>query len=170
MNGEYTGRSESGMILNMTEFLSMMEAYKDLNPIERAVIDEKLQSGGIDGLALVRGALAGQVSTATYSPDASPYGFVRCLYLPKAACSGVILEPYTGSRPTVRYPDGAVAFLSDKPLNSARTLSTLPYNSYLGFLEEFQRKLGAYLPQDFDWHAHLGKISYAMRAVDGDRP
>lgn len=166
MSDEYIGRSESGMILALDEFLSMMEAYKNCNPIEQGLIDEKLQSGRINGLTLVRGAFAGQVSTITYSPAISPYGFVRCQYLPKETCSGVILEPYVGSKPATRYPDGAVAFLSDKPLNSARTLSTLPYHSYLGFLEEFQRKLGAYLPQDFDWYGHLGKISYAMRVPD----
>lgn len=38
------------------------------------------------------------------------------------------------------------------------------YRSYEEFVQEFKDNLEAYLPEDFDWDAHLGFISYAAYA------
>lgn len=38
------------------------------------------------------------------------------------------------------------------------------YHSYEEIREEFQLKLNAYLPEDFDWDSHIGIFSYATYA------
>lgn len=38
------------------------------------------------------------------------------------------------------------------------------YHSYEEIREEFQLKLKAYLPKDFDWDSHIGVFSYASYA------
>lgn len=38
------------------------------------------------------------------------------------------------------------------------------YETYEDLLREFQGKLKTYLPEDFDWDAHIGDFSYACFA------
>lgn len=38
------------------------------------------------------------------------------------------------------------------------------YNSYEELLEEYQKELRSYLPEDFKWHTHIGTFSYACYA------
>lgn len=38
------------------------------------------------------------------------------------------------------------------------------YTSYEAFVQEFKDKLAAYLPEGFDWDAHIGYYSYACFA------
>lgn len=39
-----------------------------------------------------------------------------------------------------------------------------PYNTYDELKNEFQQRLHAYLPEDFDWDSHIGALSYAYYA------
>lgn len=54
--------------------------------------------------------------------------------------------------------------LADKNLCSASVFRERPYDSYEAFKEEFVNKVGAYLPEDFDWDAHLGNFRVAAYA------
>ena len=53
---------------------------------------------------------------------------------------------------------------SDKNRCSGDAFFNPPYNSYEAFRQEFVNKLKDYLPEDFDYDAHLGHFSYAAYA------
>ena len=52
-------------------------------------------------------------------------------------------------------------FFSDRVLDSPLAVERRPYNSYGEFKQEFKDKMAAYLPDDFNWDAHIGRFSYA---------
>ena len=51
---------------------------------------------------------------------------------------------------------------SDKELDSVQAFDEKPYASYEAFRNEFMEKLQRYLPEDFDWDSHFGKLRYAV--------
>lgn len=55
-------------------------------------------------------------------------------------------------------------FFSEKSLDGPEVFEERPYNSYEEFVQEFKDKMAAYLPEDFDWDAHIGRFSYALYA------
>ena len=99
-------------------------------------------------------------------------------------CSGMILFPFINKNGNVNerifdekntliqdiiYHDlraeNCYAIFSDKDFTSGRVFNPkYRYNSYDELLEEFQNKLKAYLPADFDWNSHIGDFSYACFA------
>nr|WP_317439871.1 hypothetical protein [uncultured Enterocloster sp.] len=44
------------------------------------------------------------------------------------------------------------------------TFNEKPYASYEALRQEFKDKLERYLPDDFDWDAHIGRFRYAAYA------
>ena len=55
-------------------------------------------------------------------------------------------------------------FFSDRDLDSPLAFERRPYNSYEEFRQEFKDKMEAYLPDDFDWDAYIGRFRYACFA------
>lgn len=49
----------------------------------------------------------------------------------------------------------------DRDLDGPMSFVKKPYDSYEDFVDEFRRKMGQYLPEDFDWDAHIGRINYS---------
>ena len=49
----------------------------------------------------------------------------------------------------------------DRDLDGPMSFVRRPYDSYEDFVDEFRRKMGQYLPEDFDWDAHLGRFNYS---------
>ena len=50
---------------------------------------------------------------------------------------------------------------SDRDLDGPMSFVRKPYDSYEDFVDEFRRKIGQYLPKDFDWDAHIGRFNYS---------
>ena len=50
---------------------------------------------------------------------------------------------------------------SDRDLDGPMSFVRKPYDSYEDFVDEFRRKMGQYLPKDFDWDAHIGRFNYS---------
>ena len=50
---------------------------------------------------------------------------------------------------------------SDRDLDGPMSFVRKPYDSYENFVDEFRRKMGQYLPEDFDWDAHIGRFNYS---------
>ena len=46
----------------------------------------------------------------------------------------------------------------DRDLDGPMSFVKKPYDSYEDFVDEFRRK---YLPEDFDWDAHIGRFNYS---------
>ncbi len=49
----------------------------------------------------------------------------------------------------------------DRDLDGPMSFVKQPYDSYEDFADEFRRKMGQYLPEDFDWDAHIGRFNYS---------
>lgn len=49
----------------------------------------------------------------------------------------------------------------DRDLDGPMSFVRRPYDSYEDFVDEFRRKMGQYLPKDFDWDAHIGRFNYS---------
>lgn len=49
----------------------------------------------------------------------------------------------------------------DIPLDGPLSFVKKPYDSYEDFVNEFRRKMGQYLPKDFDWDSHIGRFNYS---------
>ena len=49
----------------------------------------------------------------------------------------------------------------DRDLDGPMSFVKKPYDSYEDFVDEFRRKMGQYLPEDFDWDAHIGRFNYS---------
>ena len=56
------------------------------------------------------------------------------------------------------------AFYTEKDMIGPSSFMVKSYHSYEEIREEFQLKLKAYLPEDFDWDSHIGIFSYATYA------
>lgn len=53
---------------------------------------------------------------------------------------------------------------SDKVIEGMHCFEEKAYESYEAFVDEFKDKLETYLPEDFDWDAHIGIYRYACLA------
>ena len=49
----------------------------------------------------------------------------------------------------------------DRDLDGPMSFVKKPYDSYEDFVDEFRRKMGQYLPEDFDWYAHIVRFNYS---------
>lgn len=49
----------------------------------------------------------------------------------------------------------------DRDLDGPMSFVKKPYDSYEDFVDEFRRKMGQYLPEDFNWDAHIGRFNYS---------
>ena len=75
-------------------------------------------------------------------------------------------KPNTGYRPNLDIPDANIFVLNaDHQLDGMKAFNPKKvYPSYKAFRTEFERKLGEYMPDGFDWDAHIGIYSYACYA------
>ncbi len=73
-------------------------------------------------------------------------------------------EPPYGRESILLRHETSYMFYSDYTLDSVEVFEKRPYHSYQEFRQEFQDKMAAYLPDDFDWDAHIGTFSYAHYA------
>lgn len=62
------------------------------------------------------------------------------------------------------YRKNAYVLTAERPIDGPGCFENPAYASYGEFVEEFKDKLKGYLPNDFDWDAHIGIYSYAAYA------
>lgn len=81
-------------------------------------------------------------------------------------CDGFQFTPFVNKLCKIRWNKGTdkgtyyIAFTKQNPFHMD-TMFQCPYKSYKDILDEFYAKFGGYLPEDFSWHTHIGKVSYA---------
>jgi hypothetical protein len=150
----------------------------DEEPFSDDYIDELFdQMVESDEIAFTWGADAG-------SGNARKRLFSPVVASPDNGCDGMyFLRYYANGKPNVFFTDrekeiknpdyvGAILlrhetsymFYSDHTLDSVEVFEKRPYYSYQEFRQEFQDKMAAYLPDDFDWDAHIGTFRYAQYA------
>lgn len=179
----WAGYAGSALVLTDREFDSMMEKYRTLNPAHAASVEDEYEDiHDCDRADLIRGTFAGQ-DLGSRGPDKPGNAdlYFQPVKIPTDTCEGGTLTPFyhDGGKNLpvfddegglVRepaytvYTDDVWAFFSDRALDGVGAFDEKPYPSYQAFVDEFKAKLGAYLPGDFDWDAHLGRFSYACYA------
>lgn len=60
--------------------------------------------------------------------------------------------------------DNLYAIFADYSMDSPLQWIHRPYPTYNSLVNEFKKKMEHYLPKDFNWNAHIGRISYAAYA------
>lgn len=186
MSSYWAGYSGTGLVLTESEFNAMLEVYKEKNP-EHADIDEHLDDYGFDETPFIKSEFAGVVIRGLYEDTAQHACMLTYLCeLRDDDVDGLTFWPFYN-------PDGRINIneqkengdwkcaeythpiweskasecyvcWSDKDMCSVKAFDQKPYESYDAFVQEFKNKFGAYLPEDFDWNAHLGYMSYACYA------
>lgn len=152
--------SGQGLVLDKQEFDDFLEAYalvagKDDNAVKQ--LDEYIE--GDIGIEEVKFTKPGTDETFQFS------------VADDSCCEGFRLWPYrvdgkkNSKYETVDIPMTDIYFLeADRQLDGINCFDERPYKSYEAFVQEFKDKLSAYLPEDFDWDAHIGIYSYACFA------
>lgn len=166
MSSYWAGYSDTCMVLTDSEFQEMMKQYKKKNP--RAVIDEE----DIEETSFVMSKFAGTMELEDHT------FYVTELSDSFVDAQGVVLIPIyrKDGTPNISadlecedvHPmagsDRCYFLSSDKCMTGAKAFEEKPYNSYQDFVQEFKDKVAEYLPDTFDWNAHLGNLYYAVFA------
>ena len=162
-NAGYYG---SGLRLNEEEFMSFFKRYLALNPKELKMAIEYFAPG----------ATCDQEEAFELTAEADQ----DCGYVPSnLAGTEIAMDPESEKRfGIVRIPDDDiydgmrfmpyrvngkfnVPYVIVGDLDGPMSFVRRPYDSYEDFVDEFRRKMGQYLPEDFDWDAHIGRFNYS---------
>lgn len=181
MSSHWSATSGTGLVLSLPEFTAMIEKYKTLNPGEAENVTAALKNGGVPELRLVASKNAGTAPAGFQSDarDAAEAMSVRVDEVSDDFAEGGAIWPFyrPDGSPNVRGggndaiftdpSDGKDVFYvswSDRSMYDALAFDKKPYASYEQFKQEFKDKFKKYLPEDFDWDAHLGVVAYAVYA------
>lgn len=189
MSDYWAANHGTGLVLNATEFRLFAETYikktepnADTEDELEDLIEDLLDRIEYESLGLTRSKYLG-------TPNATENEHV--FYITSVStdyCDGTWMVPYFIEKDgelvkniqrtfegnkfipnkdfvahDLRYDDQYVVF-SDKRLNSPDAFIEKPYPNYEALVQEFKDKLKAYLPDDFDWNAHIGMVDYASYA------
>lgn len=174
--------SGTGLVLSLPEFEAMIERYKTLNPDQAQAVDEALENGNLEELRLVPSDAAGAKLKNFQDPD-DPISKKLAFLMSEANsdyAEGAEIWPFYRPDGSMNVVDGehpeklcrdamgihnaCYVCWSERSMCDARSFEKKPYMSYMEFKYEFTSRFGKYLPEDFDWDAHLGYISYAVYA------
>ena len=178
MSQFWTGYHGTGLILSQAEFIEMLEKYVrenikrgnkvyDLEEINAYVHDGEAEFD-VDEYDFIRSEGNGNFYVSEYTSDTyegfffSPF-FVDGKENISLSEAGEEYREFVDQE--IDIEDEPVYFIfADKDLNSPKVFAEKPYDSYEGFKAEFKSKMGDYLPDDFDWDAHLGNFRVAAFA------
>lgn len=160
MSSYWAGYAGQGLCLTDGEFREFLDNYKAMSTNKKSLkqVEEYEDS-------------CGNVSEITFRNGKNEkFSFFMA---DDGCCEGFRLIPYriggkpnTGYRPNLDMPDANIFILNaDHQLDGMKAFNPKKvYPSYKAFRTEFERKLGEYMPDDFDWDAHIGIYSYACYA------
>lgn len=172
MSSYWAGYAGAALVLTDREFRNMMNRYKTLHPDDAARFEDEYEElSEYDRVDL---------KWSLYPEDAAKK-FHPVLVSEDSGCSGATLVPYyAGGRKNLsKFDDNGLliseqkyvvydkpvwAFFSERSLDGVHAFDAMPYHSYDAFVYEFKCKLVKYLPDGFDWNAHIGRFSYACYA------
>lgn len=156
----WAGYSGQGLCLNEDEFYTFLEKYKEKVPKTDSSIPkiEDFEDGEEDVQEIDFLSSKGEDRFSFFCAD-------------DGCCEGFRLFNYRiNGKKNEKYesadtPDNNVYVLTcDNALDGMDCFEKMPYESYEAFVQEFIDKMGAYMPDDFDWDAHIGIYSYACYA------
>lgn len=182
MSSHWSATSGTGLVLSLPEFTAMIEKYNALNPGEAGNAAAAIEDGNIPELRLVASKDAGTAPEG-FQSDESGAAKAMAVHVDEVSddfAEGGAIWPFYRPDGTMNARDGSgrdVIFTdpadgegvfyvswSDRSMCDALAFGQKPYASYEQFKQEFKDKFGKYLPEDFDWDAHLGVVAYAVYA------
>lgn len=185
MSSYWAGYSGIGMVLTVPEFNELLEVYKQKNPEEIEAVNEAAENCDFADTGLIMSKFAGEKMPGLHDGEAKKYEG-KIMYIMEMCddyIDGVTFWPFykaDGSKnipwknsdgmweePEGHHPiwesDETMCYVlyANKALDSVNAFDEKPYASYEAFVQEFKDKVEAYLPEDFNWNAHLGNVNYA---------
>lgn len=192
MSSYWAGYCGSGLILKPDEFDAFIEKYKTVNndEITQDIISYGVDGGDIDirEIGFLSGKHINNIPKDSRTVDNSmgmdpimkERKHFHICHIDSDNCEGAFFIPFVvngrlnlqENRTEGDHDDKSVVLgndfyivWSDKDLDGPSYFKTeRAYGSYNEFRQEFKDKLEAYLPEDFDWDAHIGTCSYACYA------
>lgn len=170
MSSYWAGYSGIGMILNeseMIQFLHQYNTYHNTNLcIDDIPFDEPLKA-----YQTVPNKQAATINPEDAEKHASIFSIT---HLSHEDCEGITFVPYRKPNGAINVPikhaefqlmlhDTYIIFSTYRP-SGPLSIEFTPYQGYQDIRTEFQNKCQAYVPNDFDWNAHIGEIWYAAYA------
>lgn len=188
MSSYWAGYSGTGLVLKEDEFEKFLEKYKEKNPSMAESLEEAREDIPLEEYRFLKSAYAGEVIEDLQDTDDAETirKTTEFCELTDDCIDGLAFWPFF--RPDGRMnimeqkPDGeweddemhhpmweagecsCYVIWSERSFTSPKVFIRPAYNSYEDFVQEFKDAVGAYLPDDFDWNAHLGYMSYACYA------
>lgn len=183
MSDYWAGGFGTGLYLSSDEFDNFVKTYKGKNPHDGAALDVAIEYGGLGEFRFLRSDRISEpvpFLQESEDPDIITMSFLFD-ELNGDNVSGLEIWPFyrkdgtmnvrvaaDGSRqdlescrPMDAMPDLCYVLWGEKDMCGPEAFDKKPYDSYGDFVKEFQDKLSAYLPEDFDWNAHIGNITFA---------
>ena len=175
MSSWWGGYYGSGLVLNQGEFDGFLVAYKEWNHIDgdKDLFSEEPMSE----FSFIRSIHAGEYFSGSEVKPEDSFGIEAVL---QEECDGMRFIPYMNrEEKNLCMRDGTLTpdysscdrrgedlyvIWSDKEFDSVQAFEEKPYASYEEFRNEFIEKAQRYLPEDFDWDSHLGRLTYAVFA------
>lgn len=158
----------------------------DEDELEESILDELYDSIFCRDIALIRGNCIGKADHYAVNRRSlnSPFAFSGIQFINDDNIEGAYFTPLfrkdgslnicekQSDGTIAKYPEGdwvegskyEFAIFSDKSRTSNETFLENPYPTVESFVDEFQQKLGAYLPDGFDLKSRLGHVMYAEYA------
>lgn len=168
MSSFWTGYHGVALVMEEKDFEKFKEKYKSIHQID---LDEEFDED-----------LLNEYEFLASNPDAKAFEIVDVL---DDCCEGAALSTFLGTdgkknkyfldslgkeknlyfRDTQFWvsPTLYVVF-ADKCMDGFDAFLEKPYASYEELRQEFKNKLERYLPEGFDWDAHIGNFRYACYA------
>lgn len=194
MSSYWAGYAGTGLVLNQEEFSAFLEKYMEKNPVQAENLDEYLEGenldvASLDDICFLKSVNAGE-EIRDLQDNAAEYAD-KVLYFSEMSndnVEGFRFWPFYRHdgrmNVPIKRPEGGwedaeyrnpmwesddvghscYVIWSAKDLTSPRVFEQPAYTSYEEFVQEFKDDLAAYLPDAFDWNAHLGYMSYACFA------
>lgn len=168
MSSFWTGYHGVALVMEEKDFEAFKEKYKNIHQID---LDEEFHEDPLN-----------EYKFLASNPDTKAFEIVDVL---DDCCEGAALSTFLGTdgkknkyfldplnkeknsnfRDTQLWvsPTLYVVF-ADKQMDGFDAFLKKPYASYEELRQEFKNKLERYLPEDFDWDAHIGNFRYACYA------
>lgn len=167
MSGYWAGYYGAGLVLTQNEMDDFIEKYRTrIGMSEEDFKNKLLNELPIEEIPWVR---------SDEDPNQADPRLFDITNINTDNCEGMFFIPFMYNKKpntryhqdkvyTKRYDENLYVIFSDKSLDSASCFTEKPYPSYDAFVQEFKNKLNIYVPDNFDWDAHIGNISYACYA------
>ena len=159
MSSYWAAYHGQGLVLTRNEFDRFLENYKSEGICEKSLSEiREFEEGDIDLEEVDFLSLSGEVFNLFCASDNHTDGFYFVPYRIQG-------KPNERWKNNEDIPMNVVYVLaSDREIAGMRCFEEKAYDSYESFADEFKRKMAHYLPDDFDWDAHIGIYSYACYA------